>query len=125
MLTETRRDPATGEQYTTDTIITNLRLRPPFTGFCYDQLRRKIRTAPPHHEPYLDNVLTRLEAATRPATQATPHPHSTNTVTIPLLSHNEITAVKTAFTTDPRTPIHPVTQCITSQLPPQPVETNE
>lgn len=117
IMSNERRDPATGEQYNPDTITTELRLRPPLTGFCYDRLRLAIRTAAAGDAAVLDNVLTRLEAETRPADDTLPFPHEHHVVRVPLLSESEVNAIRAAFTVSDDTCIAPLCDVILDQLP--------
>lgn len=96
-----KRDPATGEQYDPTNLYTELRLQPPLTGYCYDHLRQAIKTALPSDQALLDNILTRLETATRPTDGSIPHPHNPETVQIPIRTQAEARALSHSLDTNP------------------------
>ena len=109
---------------TEQTALTELQLRPPFTGFVIDQLRLRLWTAPADQMPYLDDIMTRLEAKTNAGTAfAYPAIHGFNqqkrlTTTVPLYTDSEIEVLREAFTVSDGVCTKPMCDAICRQLPP-------
>lgn len=117
MTSENARDPATGELYDPTSIETELVLQRPLTGFCYDRLQRAMKTAQVGEMALLDNVLTRLEAATTSKSQPIPQLHRDTPVRVPLRIPAEVDAVRAAFTVPEGTCVAPLCRAVRSQLP--------
>lgn len=108
------RDPATGETYTQNDILTVLYFRPPVTAFVYDHLRRMLLQNPVY-DAELDNILTRLEAEIRAET-GLQGLHRNKRVSIPILSENEREAIQTVFSVNTNSPYQRVCELILCQL---------